>query len=275
MRADPNDGVSPSADGEVLARIPEHLRPRASSVVAAAERDPRVLGVVVGGSVASGTADAYSDLDLVLACSDAGQAGVLADAPAFAAALGPLLTCFTGEHVGERRLLIALYGPPLEHVDLKFVAVRDLGDRVEDGLLLWQRDDTVSRALAETAPRWPRTDPQWIEDRFWAWVHYVASKVERGELLEAVDALTAIRGMALAPLVLAGRTDKPSGVRRIESLAPEQAEPLAATVARPDADDCLRALRSAIGLYRTLRSDTVQRREDAESAVVAHLDAHH
>ena len=34
---------------------------------------------------------------------------------------GGLLAAFTGEHVGEPRLLICLYGPPLAHVNLKFV----------------------------------------------------------------------------------------------------------------------------------------------------------
>ena len=52
-----------------------------------------------------------------------------AGASAFAAGLGPLLACFTGEHVGEPRLLIALYGPPPVHVDLKFVPVLGLGPR--------------------------------------------------------------------------------------------------------------------------------------------------
>jgi hypothetical protein len=49
----------------------------------------------------------------------------------FAGALGPLLSAFTGDHVGEPRLLICLYGPPLLHVDLKFVTPADLAERVE------------------------------------------------------------------------------------------------------------------------------------------------
>ena len=76
--------------------------------------------------------------------------------PAFAAGLGLLLACFTGEHVGEPRLLIALYGPPPLHVDLKFVADRDLDDRVEDGLVLWQRDGAVEAALRRAEAVWPR-----------------------------------------------------------------------------------------------------------------------
>src|SRR5262249_39597894 len=80
-----------------------------------------------------------SDLDFVVICRDEHQPELLREAPAFAARLGPLLAWFTGEHVGEPRLLITLYGPPPLHVDLKFVADADLGHRGEDGRILWQR----------------------------------------------------------------------------------------------------------------------------------------
>ena len=83
-----------------------------------------------------------------------------------------MLACFTGEHVGEPRLLITLYGPPPVHVDLKFASDRGLEQRVEDGLVLWQRDGALDAALRRTAAAWPRPDRQWIEDRFWVWVHY-------------------------------------------------------------------------------------------------------
>ena len=79
---------------------------------------------------------------------------------AFAAGLGPLLACFTGEHVGEPRLLICLFGPPLVHVDLKVVSDTGLDLRVEDGVVLWQREDTLDTALGRTAAVWPAADPQ-------------------------------------------------------------------------------------------------------------------
>ncbi|OAS18998.1 hypothetical protein [Paenibacillus oryzisoli] len=53
--------------------------------------------------------------------------------------LGNLLSGFTGEHVGEPRLLICLYGPPPLHVDLKFVTAQELEHRVEDPMILWER----------------------------------------------------------------------------------------------------------------------------------------
>lgn len=134
--------------------------------MAEAAADPRLLAVVAGGSIATGTTDEYSDLDLVLVCTPESHADCLAGARSFAGRAGSLLSASTGEHVGEPRLLIALYGPPLTHVDLKWVAADDLHHRVEDGVVLWQRDDTVERAYGTSRPSWPQVDPQRIEDRF-------------------------------------------------------------------------------------------------------------
>ena len=257
-----------------MQRIPGHLREIADAVVAAAAGDSRMSAVIAGGSIATGTSDEYSDLDLVLVCAPDKQQECLAEARVFAGRLGPLLASFTGEHVGERRLLIALFGPPLVHVDLKFVTPDDLRDRVEDGVVLWQRDDSVDRAYSTSQPSWPQVDPQWIEDRFWVWVHYTAVKIARGELFEAVEALAAIRSAAIAPLATLGRTSKPARVRRLETLAPELVPELRATVAIADRDDCLRALNASAELYRKVRDSsgvTVERRTAAEQAVTDFL----
>jgi predicted nucleotidyltransferase len=257
-----------------LVGVPEHLRVLAESVVAEANKDPRVLAVVVGGSVASGTSDEYSDLDLVLVCTPDGQPGCLAEAKEFAGRVGPLLSSFTGEHVGEPRLLIAMFGPPLVHVDLKFVTPDGYRTRVEDGLVLWQREDTVDKVLADSEAQWPQPDAQWIEDRFWVWVHYVAVKIGRGELFEAIDALGMIRAAAIAPLAGIGRTSRPAGVRRLETLAPELVPSLRETVATADRADCLRALKASVDVYRTVRETSgvqVIRRTAAEDAAVDFL----
>lgn len=253
--------------------VPAQFADLCAGLVATADPDPRIVGFMVGGSVATGTADEYSDLDVVVVCTDDGHAAVLADAREFASRVGPLLVAFTGEHVGEPRLLITLYGPPPQHVDLKFVADSDLDSRVEDGIVLWERDARVSLALRRAPARWPVVDPQWIEDRFWVWVHYVAVKIGRGELFEATDGLAMMRAAALAPLATRGRTTRPAGVRRLESLAPEHHAAFAATVATARADDCLRALRAAADLYLVLRDpDVIEPRTAAQQAVTDFLD---
>ncbi|RZT28256.1 streptomycin adenylyltransferase [Kribbella sp. VKM Ac-2569] len=255
-------------------RVPGHLRGLAEQVIAAAEADERLLAVIAGGSIATGTSDEYSDLDLVLVCTPETHAECLAEAPEFARRAGPLLASFTGEHVGEPRLLIALYGPPLAHVDLKFVTPEDLRERVEDGVVLWQREDVVEAAYTEAVAHWPQPDPQWIEDRFWVWVHYIAVKIARGELFEAIDGLVMLRAAAIAPLAGIGRTTRPAGVRRLETLAPELVPALRETVATADPADCLRALKASVDVYRTVREGSgvqVVRRTAAEEAVVDFL----
>ena len=184
-----------------------------------------------------------------------------------------MLACFTGEHVGEPRLLIALYGPPPVHVDLKFVSNRDLDQRIEDGLVLWQRDGALDAALNRTAAVWPRRDPQSFEDRFWVWVHYGAAKLGRGELFECLDMLAAMRGMVFGPLIAQARGHRAAGVRRLEQMAPELVPALEATIGDHTPSGCAAALRAAARLYRQLRGDDpgLVRRTSAEAASLDYL----
>ena len=110
--------------------------------------DPRIVGVAAGGSYLTGTMDDFSDVDLVIVVEPSAFHALLEERRVIAATLGPLLAAFTGEHVGEPRLLICLYGSPLLHVDLKFVAATDVATRVEDPAILFERDGRVTNALA-------------------------------------------------------------------------------------------------------------------------------
>lgn len=232
--------------------------------------DARIVGVAAGGSFVTDTLDERSDLDLVIAVEPAHAAAM--EHSRIAASLGPLLAAFTGEHVGEPRLLICLYGPPLLHVDLKFVALPDAAKRVEDPVVLLDRDGRLRAALATDVARYPTPEPQWIEDRFWTWVHYVAAKVARGELFEALDGLGFLRGLALGPLASLRAGARPCGVRRLEQVAPDVAAALRETVAAYDAHDIVRALDACIASYRSLRPDGVVHGAAAEAAATRYLD---
>jgi hypothetical protein len=244
---------------------------RANDVLAA---DARLVGVAAAGSFASDAMDEFSDLDLVIATEVDAHASVMADRRRIAAALGPLLAAFTGEHVGEPRLLICLYDDvaPL-HVDLKFVALPDAARRVDEPVVLWERDGRLTRALGTGRAAYPAPDAQWIEDRFWVWVHYIAAKIGRGEIFEALDGLAHLRAWVLGPLALAGAGGAPSGVRRLEALVPAHAPALRATVASYGAADCARALRASIDSYRALRTHHPpdDLRGAAEEAAVRYL----
>ena len=213
-----------------------------------------IVGLAVGGSFIAGELDEFSDLDLVLAVEPGAWPEILDRRRAIAAELDPsFLASFTGEHVGEPRLLVCLYGPPLLHVDLKFVPLGDAHERIEDPVILWERDGRLSAALSRGEARYPSADPDWIEERFWIWAHYVADKIERGEIFEALDGLTFLRVEVLAPLAFLGAGVEATGVRRVEERLPAFATDLERTVAGADAAACAAALEAVIDLYTELR----------------------
>lgn len=217
--------------------------------------DARIEALLGGGSMIHGGFDAQSDLDLVVVVRAADYAAVMAERPAIAARIGHLLAAFTGEHVGEPRLLICLFGPPLIHVDLKFVMANDLQRLVERPRILWARQPERITAMLDAAHvQWPDRDAQWFEDRTWVWLHYCATKLLRGELFEALAMLSFFREMVLGPMLhrRAGRPQR--GVRRIESDAVAAAA-LGTTLATLDTASIVQALHCATDLYLELRQD--------------------
>jgi predicted nucleotidyltransferase len=255
--------------------LPAPLRDFLVGAVQRCRATPSLVGLAAGGSFAVGGLDEHSDLDLVVLVDPAAWPLDPADRQVLARGLGPLLAGFGGEHVGEPRLLICLYGPPLIHVDLKFIRPDDLLPRVEDPVVLWERDGSVSRALARGQAEYPAPDRQWLEDRFWVWIHYGAARLARGELFETLDMLAFLRAHVLGPLALEAAGARPTGVRRMEVAAPEAASRLREVVATYDPADCARALRAATSLYRDLRAgrsapDLVQR-DGAEAAALEYL----
>ena len=257
--------------------LPEPLADFLAVALPKLHADPRVVGVAAGGSFIEGPMDEYSDLDLVIAVDTDCLAAVRAERQQIAASLGTLLAAFTGEHVGEPRVLICLYGSPLIHVDLKFVSVADAGERVENPVILWERGGRLSAVQQEGAAHYPEPDLQWIEDRFWVWVHYAAAKIGRGELFEAHDFLAFLRLQVLGPLLLSAAGARPTGVRRLESEAAPQAARLQLTLSSYSRSGCLDALEQAALLYRELRdsrgNEIPELRQDAEQASMNYLQS--
>lgn len=219
-------------------------------------QDLRIHSLLAGGSIIHGGMDAFSDLDFVLIVEESSYDQVLADRMEIARRLGPLLSAFTGEHVGEPRLLICLYGPALLHIDLKFVTMSDLDRRIERPVILWSRDKAaVEERLDRAEIRWPDLDPAWFEARAWIWLHYGAARALRGELFEALGMLAFFREQVLGPL-LHRRARRPQrGVRRIEAFDLDATGRLAATIAHHDLAAVKAALIAAIDLYLDLRAD--------------------
>jgi hypothetical protein len=220
------------------------------------ERDERLIALLAGGSYVHGGFDEHSDLDFVVIVDEDAYGEVMASRRQFAERIGGLLAAFTGEHVGEPRLLICLYGPPLLHVDLKFATAADLDRRVERPAVLFARDpEWIQARLDAAAIAWPDASPDWFEQRAWIWLHYGATKLARGELFEAIGMLAFFREQVLGPMChrRAGRPQR--GVRRIEALDAHSTERLAATIPDCNAASVQKAFLAATDLYVELRAD--------------------
>ncbi|MBE6068539.1 MAG: oxalate:formate antiporter [Clostridium lundense] len=217
------------------------------------KNDLRILGIAIGGSYISDEMDEFSDIDLVIAVDPNHYESVMDERFKIVESLGRVLSAFTGEHVGEPRLVICLYGPPLLHVDFKFVSVKDIVIRVEDPIVLWERDNAITNSLILGKAEFPTPNLQWIEDRFWVWIHYGATKIGRNEIFEAIDFISFIRQTVIGPLVLMKNGKLPRGVRKIEYDAPYDLPLLLKTIPTYDAQSCIETLQAIIKFYLGLR----------------------
>lgn len=200
--------------------LPHHLeivRQLAATIAANGGAD-----AVLTGSLAAGTADAHSDIDIDLVCEDAPALARLKDATArLLHTLGTMIAAFPATHLRMPDLLIYFlkYRGELVKVDLHFMVRQP--------------------AAAPASPDAAAPDLAWMSDlynKFCGWMWYTHTKIARGEYWEADDALCAMRAQALLPLlqVLTGMPRE--GYRRVEQrFAPAVLAQLQAT--RPRAHE--------------------------------------
>lgn len=236
--------------------------------------DERFVGVLAGGSMRTNTMDQFSDLDLILVYDPTFKTDIMMNRLQIVGEFGHLLSGFTGEHVGEPRLLIGLYHGPL-HVDFKFVTIEEIKDGVEKPVVVWQRNSSLEQLLNEIKFSYPSPDLQWIEDRFWVWIHYGATKLGRGELFEVISLLSFVREAVIGPLILMQHNSLPNGVRKIERHAPELIEKLGKTIALHEKESCYNAIKHTISLYVNLRrgyESDIQIKSEAQQVSIKYLE---
>ena len=222
------------------------------------KRDSRIIGLAISGSYITKSLDEYSDLDFLIVVDDKSYEEVIEERLLIVEQFGTLVSAFTGEHVGEPRLIISLYDSPILHVDFKFTTLDGLLDRVEDSAILYEENNCITEIYSKKEAYFPTPDLQWIEDRFWIWVHYACTKIGRRELFETIDFLSFLRQSVLAPLIQLLLGKLPRGVRKIELDAPQYIEALERTVATHEYESCVNALQATINLYLELREELSQ-----------------
>lgn len=232
----------------VVARL-AHVPALASGMRRAAEAvlaRPGV-GLAVKGSTASGTVDAWSDLDLEVALPAGAGSADHAWARQVASSVGRIVCWFPADHIGLADLLIFF-------IDLDGAVVKlDLNLAGTGGGMVIR--------TASGGPPAPGSRPdtgRWTNEglcrRFCGWSWYTWTKLARGEVVEAVDALACMRGRALLPLLQRLRGLPEEGCRRLEvRLARPDLDRLHAThPSGVDASEVRRALGDAVEWFSEL-----------------------
>jgi hypothetical protein len=170
-----------------------------------------------------------------------------------------------------------LFDDPLLHVDLKFVTLQEFHDRVESPYILLDKGGQLQAVIDNTTSTFPAPDYQWIEDRFWTWVHYALLKIGRGEYLEAFDFFGFLRMVVFGPLLHIKNGNLPRGVRKVETeLASDDLIHLKRTIPEYERRSLLDSLRHSVSLYRCLREELFEEkivlRREAEQRVMRYFD---
>jgi len=245
--------------GSNLDQLPEH-RVLLERAVARFRADDRVAGLILGGSLARGGVDFYSDVDLYIVVRDEAFDDIFAERDVAAEATGaPLFRFVVDPLPGGSRDYIVTYEGPIK-VDFMYLKESDLKPASKWAGCAVLEDATgslaavVDRSAGAAPPTLGREELEDINQRFWTWCWYVFGKIIRGELWEAVDGIHTIRTLALMPLLdrIAGRPHE--GYRRLENkLDRETAIRLRATVVPPQTESLYAALQAEISLFRDLR----------------------
>lgn len=232
-------------------------------ILAAAQADPRMVGVLDYGSSSEGRDDAWSDLDLALVLHDAALAPFSADWRGWAAQFGPLLLAYHGG-VGHPWVVYDTPGLPLR-VDVAFHPLSGISviagwpnapQRLEAMVLLDKTEGRIAALAAQLvgqslAPPDAAVAFEQVGGDFWYYLLRISSKLQRGqEWATRHDFSCIVVGNLCALLRLeAGATDHWRGmgaaVGIAQAISPRRLQQLDATIPTPGRDGLLTAIRRA------------------------------
>jgi hypothetical protein len=117
------------------------------------------------------------------------------------------------------------------HVDFKWITISGFERRVEDPEILFDRRGLLRQTVLNfPSEGYPVPDLQFHENRFWTWMHYVLTKIGRGEILEAYNYLDEVRSCCIGPVLLQKNKLPPRRLRRAEKLPKNEYEMLLQTI---------------------------------------------
>jgi predicted nucleotidyltransferase len=249
----------------VLERFPKH-RQLLERAVAYFQADQRVVAVALGGSIAVGNMDFYSDIDLDIVARDDDFDAVFAARDKAAVAVGQPLFRFIADHLPiGAHLYIVLYDGPIK-LDFNYLSATDVKPSwtLAGRVILKDTNGFLAAVKSQSAElntdQPPRERVLSLNQKFWTWCWYVFGKIKRGELWEALDGINSIRSLAILPMLDWVARKPEIGYRRLESkLDAKLAEKLAASVANLQPESLYAALQAEIALFKDLRDEVFAR----------------
>jgi len=231
---------------------PRDPAPLLDRLTAWAATDERILAVLVYGSHATGTADAYSDVDIGVVLADAHHDAVIANRDALIGALGEPL--FAEDFDTPSNIHVINADGAAYELIFSRPAELDLGRPFR---VLFDRAGVVEAAAARS----PTPDPDVVEHLrqlvtwFWHDLEHVITAVARGQLLWAHGGLEEVRGVCIGLARMASGADpEPDDPywKVDTALPPDLVARLRATVVPVERTPVLRAAHELLALFREL-----------------------
>jgi len=250
-----NSESSKMTDHEVIRRLVSRNPGLASALERILQVLPQPPGtcIAISGSIARGQVDRYSDIDLWYIVRDKNALDERrAQVVAALQRVGDPITTFPATHLGIDNLVIffAVFEERVVKFDVEFVSACDFRRPIE--LIALHDPDRMFDNFLERPDS--KVDVDLAKRRATGWIWYTYTKIARGELMEASDALDAIRKLTVVPLQLYLAGVPIEGYRRIESrLEPSALDALRKTYASKITEDALvDALLHTAHLFRNL-----------------------
>lgn len=232
------------------------------------ENDSAIIGIILGGSVASGSPDCFSDLDLYIVVHDHDFERIFADKERIARLLGRIFFSFIADHnPGGDYDYIVLY-ENLVKVDFMYCQASEMiaSPKWTKFLILKDTDGFLANLVHQSKTtdhlKPPATEVEVLNQKFWCWCWYVFGKIMRGELWEAVEGVNLIRSWAILPMLGWDANSPSEGYRRLEQKVDNQvAKTLELTIPAYEPESLFSALMQEIALFQELRDRVFARQK--------------
>jgi len=229
------------------------------------------LAILVSGSLATGTVDRLSDIDLELVVapgSEIGEVRALADAAL--ASIGRPLCRFPADHLGLEDLIVSFHevDGTVVKIDVWIMTPAGLG-LIPKAVVVHDPRGVAAQRPAPASP--PPHDDDDLASKFCGWMWFTHVKIARGHFLEALESIEIMRSYALLPSLHAAEGLPREGYRLLEQrLPPARLAHLYRTYPTTiEAAEIYRALDELAVLFESLQHDARGKCVDRMRSLVA------